>query len=235
MADFEIGEEQLVLLEQVIGRHVPYHGKIYNKYGELHDSDSDRDPFSDEAWANQIMISSFSQTGMFASWNVEDEEAKLDDLLRTARKLSDIFYSVHFHIRCRMIGFDVSSGTLGHSGRRISLPALRVNRPDEIETEEEYFSRNINIIEELPELIERRIKVGKDEIRKSNPPGRTDWLGVHLIMMCRLIWSQRTGKAPKSLNPASRFGKFAKEVFDVVGIKEDPRSAMNAWRREVHS
>ncbi len=78
-------EEILALIEQVIVRHIPHHGKLYDKDGELHDYDGSIG--GDKYWANQIIINSLSPTGIFDSWNVEDEDAKLDDLLRTARKL----------------------------------------------------------------------------------------------------------------------------------------------------
>ncbi len=232
---FEIDEEKRVLLKQVIGRCIPYHGKLYDFDGNPYDPndyegrDNPNDykgQYYDDEWvAEQILVSSLSHTGTFYFWNEEAEEAKLDDLLRTARKLLDTFNSLHLKIRCEVTNFS-----------------------KEAETVENYNSGDLpdlTIITALPELIERSIKSWRAApsyfLRGGIltpgvfPPGRTNWLGIYLILTCRAIWFQRTGKAHKSLNPASRFGKFAQEVFDVVGIKEEPRSAMNAWRREVHS
>ncbi len=58
------------------------------------------------------------------------------------------------------------------------------------------------------------------------------WEAVSLLNECQIAWERRKKKsAPRSLNPASPFGRFVADVFECLGIGADPQSAMNAWRR----
>ena len=58
--------------------------------------------------------------------------------------------------------------------------------------------------------------------------------GIAMVDAARFIWKLATDvDAPaKDLNPASRFGAFLADIFDVCEIPGDPRSAFRAWVRE---
>lgn len=58
--------------------------------------------------------------------------------------------------------------------------------------------------------------------------------GIALVDASRFIWQLATEtQAPsKDLNPASSFGDFLADVFEVCGVPGDPRSAFRAWARE---
>lgn len=76
--------------------------------------------------------------------------------------------------------------------------------------------------------------VSGDVTAKRGTAVRSDfnWEAVSVMNECRRAWELRKGKrAPRALNPASPFGSFIADVFDVMRIDVDPQSAMNAWRR----
>ncbi|WP_373503648.1 hypothetical protein, partial [Aestuariivirga sp.] len=53
-----------------------------------------------------------------------------------------------------------------------------------------------------------------------------------VIEECRHLWKLRKEKeAPQTLNPASAFGLFVADAFEVLGLVASPESAMKAWRR----
>ena len=212
MAEFfdDTDESQAAKIEEalaaVIGKHIP-----------LSDHPDD---LLDEEFARLIVATTlFSPTGFYHVWNVEKEEAKLDDLRRTARDLVDVYKSMHPLIRERMgIATEFLKTVKGYSDVRTltdgNLPGLW------------------SIFDLLPEMLEIGIRVGKDEIRRGDPSGRYNWQAINLINWCRKIWSVRTGvNAPKSLNPASPFGKFVEDVFDASGVDANPQAAMAAWKQ----
>ena len=57
---------------------------------------------------------------------------------------------------------------------------------------------------------------------------------IALVDAARFIWQLATDTdAPaKDLNPASPFGEFLADVFEVCELSGDPRSAFRAWARE---
>ena len=57
-----------------------------------------------------------------------------------------------------------------------------------------------------------------------------------LIEAIRSVWESEKGRpAPKSWNPATKFGRFTISVFDALDAPMEPSSAMKAWRRQVDS
>jgi len=89
------------------------------------------------------------------------------------------------------------------------------------------------VLSDLHELLAPSIQATKSALVKGEHAGKTSWLPVLVIEVCRFAWLYCTGGAspPNSLNPASPFGRFVEDIFDATGVDGDPRSAMNAWLR----
>ena len=86
---------------------------------------------------------------------------------------------------------------------------------------------------ELNTLLAPSIRAAKSAVPAGrHRSGKIKWDAVAAIGACRTSWWRCTGKdAPVSLNPASPFGRFVKDIFDAMDIDGKPRSAMDAWRR----
>ncbi len=176
--------------------------------------------------APEIIQTFYSEDGFHDVWDAEKEEVKLRELRKAARHLVSVERSLHPTIRDQM-GL-ASKWVITAKDFRI-LERLPVTIMGRLPLDE--LPDLFTIFAVLPEMLERSIEAGKRVIRHGRPSGRTNWLAIDLIVSCRSIWRRRTGnEAPKSLNPASPFGKFAIDVFDVIGMKGRPRSAMDAWR-----
>ncbi len=180
-------------------------GKHLPHHGQLDD---------DIMEAQGFMLIFFSPTGVYDVWNAEKEEAKLDELCRVARHLVSVQTSLHPSVRIQVEMASKGVKTVKDFRSLDRLPDL------------------MTIFAVLPEMLERSIEAGKDEIRRGGSVARTNWLAVSVIDECRDVWHIRTGdEAPKTLSPESPFDKFVRDVFDVIGMKGKPRSAMQAWNR----
>ncbi len=176
--------------------------------------------------ATDIAGTIFSPTGAYDAWDAEKEEAKLDEMLRTTRNLIRIWHSLHPSISNKM---EVASGNMSQKySRDWSERLIKLGFPYLFSTEVPDLGMIFNV---LPKMLERCIKVGKDEIRRGRPLGRRKWQAVTVIANCRDLWHQRTGdKAPKGLAPGIPFENFVRDIFKAMGIKEKPRSAMQSWQ-----
>jgi hypothetical protein len=87
---------------------------------------------------------------------------------------------------------------------------------------------NIPIIREAIRSARRHIEQSP---RAKIGTRRINLEGVQLVDCARLVWCEASGKdAPsKSLNPASKFGMFLCDLFEVLEVEGDPRSAFRAW------
>ena len=208
--DIVIDKTTVKKLATVIRKHLPLDEQL-------------PDPFE----VPEIIQTFQSEDGFYDVWDAEREEAKLRELRKAARHLVSVERSLHPTVRDQ-IGLAskwVITAKDSHIRDRLPVSVLGYRSRDPLP---DLFT----IFAVLPEMLERSIKAGKRVIRHGRPLGRTNWLAIDLIVSCRSIWRQRKGnEAPKSLDPASPFGKFAKDVFDVIGMKGKPRSAMDAWRK----
>ncbi len=169
---------------------------------------------SDIMEAEGFMLIFSSPTGYYDAWDAAKEESKLDDLKRATQDLVGIYKSLHPSVECQVHLASHYITSVKNFRSSDGLPDL------------------LTIFAVLPEMVERCVEAGKDEIQRGESVGRTNWLAVSVIDNCRAVWLRRTGdEAPKGLNPASPFGKFVRDVFKVIGMKGDPRSAMDAWNR----
>ena len=83
--DIDVSDDIVEALAAVIRRHVPHDGQ-----------------FSDEFEAGSIVLAFLSPTGFYDAWDADKEEAKLDNLIRTARHLVHIERSLHPSVRCQL-------------------------------------------------------------------------------------------------------------------------------------
>lgn len=110
-----------------------------------------------------------------------------------------------------------------------------------IEYLENYGKRDNTVLTEIEDRgREIRYALGKAiEQIEASPLAKTSATrinadGIGLVDATRFIWKLATNKEPpsKDLNPASKFGLFLADVFDVCGQEGDPRSSFRAWVKE---
>ncbi len=144
------------------------------------------------------------------AWNLDDELKKLEDLERALLVLED--FNLHWKI------FDVFAWDI-------------IDRLND-EGDEALADLFPYIIFELHDLLAPSIRAAKSAVKKKHlHRGKTNWKAVLLIDTCRNLWVIcGLQEAPISLKPNMPFGRFVKDVFDVINPKGTPRSAMNAWR-----
>lgn len=93
----------------------------------------------------------------------------------------------------------------------------------------------LRALDETIPIIREAIKSAKRHVEQSPHARigtqRINLKGIQLVDCARDLWCLATGKsAPsRSLNPASRFGKFLTDLFEVFEIEGDPRAAFRAW------
>ena len=157
--------------------------------------------------------------GWKEAWNHDDELLKLETLERTLLVLTRfgdltdrIFDVLMVDAFCRSEGFkvNVSPGHFEISPYQALIAAF-----------------------DLHGLLVPSIRAAKSAVPTGgHRSGKIKWDAVAAIDACRTSWWRCTGKeAPVSLNPASPFGRFVKDIFETMGIKGNPRSAMQSWRK----
>lgn len=177
------------------------------------------DTRDNEGDALMIATAAFSVTGGYDAYAAEKETAKLEQLERSLRTVATVITSLHPDVRCALAsGLPLDEViTLDDGGRKRAI------------TRGAQFL--LASLHDLPRQLAPGIANAKRRAKAGHPPGRTNWRAVSVIDECRALWKRRTGYAPDSLNEASPFGFFVKEVFAVLGLDSNPRAAMDAWRR----
>jgi len=92
------------------------------------------------------------------------------------------------------------------------------------------------LISDLQQGAPSAITSASIEAESGKTYGKNNMNCIALIEAIRSVWESRKRKpAPKSWNPATKFGLFAIGVFDALDAPMEPSSAMKAWRRQVDS
>ena len=178
-------------------------------------------PDDAEGWLlNFFSFATRSPTGYLDVWKHKDEEVKLDEIRRTIIKLERLWNSLPESIEEEMV-------------------ATSIELAEELSEGDGYhrcpsFDEIFGAFKE-PNFLKEIFKSGRDAIRRGYPLGRRKWQAVCVVDACREIWHRRTGdKAPMNVKPTSPFGKFVIDVFDGLGLEDDPLSATQSWQK-VHS
>ena len=165
------------------------------------------------SWIDQVV-----GWGWREAWNHDDELLKLETLERALSVLA------RFDLTDRI--FDV-----------LMLDASERSKGFEEDISPGHFEISpyhaLMVMFELNTLLAPSIQAAKSAVPTGgHRSGKVKWGGVSAIDACRTSWWRCTGKeAPKSLNPASKFGKFVQDIFYAMEIDGNPRSAMDAWKR----
>jgi hypothetical protein len=193
-------------------------------------------PDDGHAMVRFILISFQGPTGYIDAWNPKKERAKLDDFIKTARKLAQLYESLPVDIIEKM---DKASEEASEKINQNLFKRLRKllerhpkykwdhDRPTDLNSIF-YFLGNDEYMNECADA-------GYTEIEAGRRLGRRNWQAVCLVDSCRVIWHRRTGsEAPINVNPDSPFGRFVADVIDGLGLTDDLRSTLQSWT-EVHS
>ncbi|MBB3900100.1 hypothetical protein [Roseococcus suduntuyensis] len=82
---------------------------------------------------------------------------------------------------------------------------------------------------DLPEVLRHAAPAAREVIQAASEAGGTKWRAVSLLMATRELWARRQPKPPpRHPNPATRFGRFAQDVFDAAGLDAKPKHAAAA-------
>ena len=211
-----------------LNKHLPPWGKhpITEKWAHNLGSSPD----NDDTMSQYLMAAFMGPTGYVEAWNHKKERDRLDEILRTVRKLVQLYKSLPDAVKEKMD--EVSE----ESAKRIYREVLRL-RPG-LEGYLEQYPDFGEVIYKLDndEHMQECVNAGYAEIMKGNRLGRRDWQAVCVVDSCRDIWHRRTGsEAPINVNPLSPFGRFVEDVFIGLGVTDsEPRSALLSWKG-VHS
>ncbi|MEE8456358.1 MAG: hypothetical protein V3R90_16695, partial [Limibaculum sp.] len=189
-----------------------------------------RSPDNDDTMGRYIMAVFTEPTGYMDAWSHKKERDRLDEILKTVRKLVQLYKSLPESVMTKME--DVS----GESAERIYREVLGLHP-----ILEDYMRPYPDLSEIFhmlgnDEFLQECANAGYAEIKGGNRLGRRDWQAVCVVDSCRDIWHRRTGsEAPINVNPISPFGRFVEDVFIGIGLTDtDPRSALLSWKA-VHS
>lgn len=136
------------------------------------------------------------------------------------------------------LGFRMIWGPHADELRKRSGEPIETFDPDMLSYPERVGKKaaySLSALEQSATTIRAAVLATKREINTSTRArkgtGRINFRGIQLVNSARDVWRLSTAKeAPaRSLNPASRFGKFLCDLFDAFEIEGDPRAAFRAW------
>lgn len=102
-------------------------------------------------------------------------------------------------------------------------------------TQVRQYNSRLNRWETKPSIFSDALKNVKPIRDISHGRSKKRIIKVRIVDVLRNIWKLQLGKeAPKTLPyEGNKFGDFVKEVFKILEIKADERSAINAWFEEI--
>lgn len=111
--------------------------------------------------------------------------------------------------------------------RAALIEAARAVPPDALRQPRRHGQRfTFADILDLPKVLRHAAPAARAAIQAADEAGRTNWRAVSLLLAARELWSRRQPKPPpRHPNPATRFGRFAQDVFDAAGLDAKPKHA----------
>jgi hypothetical protein len=190
-----------------------------------------------------ISLARLSMTGdtsrfMVDGMNRKREREKLYEVRKLARRLSLAMRELDPNVIWALTLS--SSGTSYFEATRVPSDQAPSDRPDYSESlstsddDEDFWYRfwptltklDHELDKALPETnvwIDNALEMGKRERHK------------HIIVIVDYLcdfWESRTGDAPPNfLNEDTRFGKFLASAFKAMKLENNPRAAMDSWRK----
>jgi hypothetical protein len=99
-----------------------------------------------------------------------------------------------------------------------------------ISTQDELRNHLSEIHIPTSQLIGQVIKDARQIIEDRPDRKRTNWEGVNAVNVLRLLWIRNTSKkAPKYLNPTSKFAVFLETGFEHIGVNGNISAAFRRW------
>ena len=144
---------------------------------------------------------------LLGAMNPNREREKLRKVARLARELGRAWEDLHLDVRAEM---------------------ARENDLREGDASLDFFK----VIDELPKLIIGVDRAASNFINAAPVAGRSDLRSIAVIDVLREIWREQKGTpAPRNISDAGPFTDLAREVFEALEVRANPRSAMDSWRR----
>jgi hypothetical protein len=144
---------------------------------------------------------------LMGAMNPNQEGEKLRKVARLARELGRAWDDLHLDVRAEM-----AQGCARLDGGG-SMDLFKV-------------------LDDLPKLIGMAERAAQDFIKAAPIAGKSDLRSIAIINALREIWLGRKGTpAPRNISDAGPFTDLAREVFEALELRANPRSAMDSWRR----
>jgi hypothetical protein len=85
-----------------------------------------------------------------------------------------------------------------------------------------------HVIDQIAPEVNRQIDAAPDA-------GRRDLVGVEVVDRLRMIWEEALdkGAAPLNITETGEFSDFLADAFEALGLKANPRAAVDSWREYV--
>ncbi len=146
--------------------------------------------------------------------NARAEKRKLVKIQRLADELAATWASLHSDTRSKMeIISSMIHETEGKHAKYHSHHPL-----------------SLDLISILDGLVNLTAPLANDVIEAAPDAGRRDLLSVAIVERLRQVWEERKSvPAPKSMNETGPFASFIVDSFEILGLENNPRAAVDSW------